>query len=80
MKDNFKKVLKIVEMVFAVLFIISLVFNFIDKTVISMNTARVFALIVTIIHIIYIVTKNSKGDYAILIVFALAVYVLISSY
>lgn len=79
MKDNFKKVLKIIEMVFAVLFIISLVFNFIDKTVISMNTARVFALIVTILHIISIVTKNSKGDYAMLIVFALAVAVLISA-
>lgn len=79
MKDNFKKVLKIVEMVFAVLFIISLVFNFIDKTVISMNTARVFALIVTILHLVSIVTKNSKGDYAMLIVFALAVAVLISA-
>ena len=79
MKDNFKKGLKIIETVFAVLFIISLVFNFIDKTVISMNTARVFALIVTIIHIISIVTKNSKGDYAMLIVFALAVAVLISA-
>ena len=79
MKDNFKKVLKIIEMVFAVLFIISLVFNFIDKTVISMNTARVFALIVTILHLVSIVTKNSKGDYAMLIVFALAVAVLISA-
>lgn len=79
MKDNFKKVLKIIEMVFAALFIISLVFNFIDKTVISMNTARVFALIVTILHIISIVTKNSKGDYAMLIVFALAVAVIISA-
>ena len=79
MKDNFKKVLKIIEMVFAALFIISLVFNFIDKTVISMNTARVFALIVTVLHIISIVTKNSKGDYAMLIVFALAVAVLISA-
>ena len=79
MKDNFKKGLKIIETVFAVLFIISLVFNFIDKTVISMNTARVFALIVTILHIISIVTKNSKGDYARLIVFALAVAVLISA-
>lgn len=79
MKDNFKKVLKIIEMVFAVLFIISLVFNFIDKTVISMNTARAFALIVTILHIISIVTKNSKGDYAMLIAFALAVAVLISA-
>ena len=79
MKDNFKKVLKIIETVFAVLFIVSLVFNFIDKTVISMNTARVFALIVTILHIISIVTKNSKGDYAMLIVFALAVAVLISA-
>lgn len=79
MKDNFKKGLKIIEMVFAVLFIISLVFNFIDKTVISMNTARVFALIVTILHIISIITKNSKGDYAMLIVFALAVAVLISA-
>lgn len=79
MKDNFKKGLKIIETVFAVLFIISLVFNFIDKTVISMNTARVFALIVTILHIISIVSKNSKGDYARLIVFALAVAVLISA-
>ena len=79
MKDNFKKGLKIIETVFAVLFIISLVFNFIDKTVISMNTARVFALIVTILHIISIVTKNSKGDYAMLILFALAVAVLISA-
>ena len=79
MKDNFKKGLKIIETVFAILFIISLVFNFIDKTVISMNTARVFALIVTILHIISIVTKNSKGDYARLIVFALAVAVLISA-
>ena len=79
MKDNFKKELKIIEMVFAVLFIISLVFNFIDKTVISMNTARVFALIVTILHLVSIVTKNSKGDYAMLIVFALAVAVLISA-
>ena len=73
MKDNFKKGLKIIETVFAVLFIISLVFNFIDKTVISMNTARVFALIATILHLVSIVTKNSKGDYAMLIVFALAV-------
>ena len=79
MKDNFKKGLKIIETVFAVLFIISLVFNFIDKTVISMNTARVFALIVTILHLVSIVTKNSKGDYAMLIVFALAVAVLISA-
>ena len=79
MKDNFKKVLKIVERVFAVLFIISLVFNFVDKTVISMNTARVFALVVTILHLISIVTKNSKGDYATLVVFALAVAVLISA-
>ena len=79
MKDNFKKGLKIIETVFAVLFIISLVFNFIDKTVISMNTARVFALIATILHLVSIVTKNSKGDYAMLIVFALAVAVLISA-
>ena len=79
MKDNFKKGLKIIETVFTVLFIISLVFNFIDKTVISMNTARVFALIVVVLHIISIVTKNSKGDYARLIVFALAVAVLISA-
>ena len=79
MKDNFKKVLKIIETVFAVLFIISLVFNFIDKTIISMNTARVFALIATILHLVSIVTKNSKGDYAMLIVFALAVAVLISA-
>lgn len=79
MKDNFKKVLKIIEMVFAALFIISLVFNFIDKTVISMNTARMFALIVTILHIISIVTKSSKGDYAMLIVFALAVAIIISA-